>query len=117
MASTAGFSTTRYAPGSWVQLTANPNSVQDAATRKWFSRVVGIESGAIIIEHPLPEDFTGGGAQARAYTPAEDWVFRNLTIQFEDGNHLSPMSMMFATKGRRASKSTTSRCAAPTASS
>ncbi|HPG25513.1 MAG TPA: hypothetical protein PLW10_07765, partial [Myxococcota bacterium] len=49
--------------------------------------------------HPLPEDFTGGGAQARAYTPAEDWVFRNLTIQFEDGNHLSPMSMMFATKG------------------
>ncbi|HPG27626.1 MAG TPA: hypothetical protein PLW10_18475, partial [Myxococcota bacterium] len=54
VASTAGFSTTRYAPGSWVQLTANPNSVQDAATRKWFSRVVGIESGAIIIEHPLP---------------------------------------------------------------
>jgi len=88
VASSAGFSATRYAPGSWVHLTANQNSVQDAAQRMYLARVVAVSPGQITIATPLPEDFTGGGAQAQAWTPAEDWVLRDLTIRYEDGNHL-----------------------------
>lgn len=98
VSSTAGFSTTQYAPGSWVHLRANPNGIQDRAPREYYTRVVGINSNSITIRDPLPDDFNGGGATAQPWNPCEEWVLRSLTIRFEDQQHQTATSLSMTTK-------------------
>ncbi len=96
VAATTGFPTTPGAAGHWVVLTADPNSTQDNAGRVYRSTVSAINAGvSITIDHPLPEDFDGGSALARAWTPTENWVLRDGTFQFESPLHLSHQGINF----------------------
>ena len=101
--------------GSWVHLRANPNGIQDRARREYYTRVVGISSNSITIRDPLPDDFNGGGATAQPWNPSEEWVFRNLTIRFEDQQHQTATSLSMTTTSLAQQRSRTSASTGATA--
>lgn len=78
-----------FSVGDWVVARANRTQEQDGADRVWATKVTAVGGGSITIEHPLPEDFTGGSATVGEWDPLEQFVVRNCTIEYEDGHHVS----------------------------
>lgn len=87
VASTAGFSTVEGADGQWVVLAALPNALQDDSLRRYAAKVVAIGPGSITIDRPLPDEFDGGDATARAWNPTRGWVVRGCHIVFTEPEH------------------------------
>lgn len=86
--STTGFSTTEGAAGNYAYLNANATAIQGSNPPFWMSRVTAINPGvSVTIADPLPVDFTGGSATARAASPTLNFVVRNGTMAVYNSNH------------------------------
>ena len=104
----SGFSTEQYSEGHWVRLTADYNYDQDRTQRKYTSPVVCIDTPTaapdgpdcqgvddlsvhqIKTQYPLPGDFDGPSPRATPWTPAQEVVFRSLTLQYDNADHGTP---------------------------
>lgn len=82
-------STNGFVDGGWVELRANSLPVQTRSDQLFRTRIVpgSITSNSFRIDRPIPDDFTGGGATAIGWRPAEELVFEHMTIRMKYPDH------------------------------
>lgn len=81
--------TNGFVDGGWVELRANSLPVQTISDQLFRTRIVpgSISGNSFRIDRPLPDDFTGGGATAIGWRPAEELVFEHMTIRMKYPDH------------------------------
>lgn len=81
--------TSGFVDGGWIELRAESTPEQTVSDQLFRARIVegSITATSLEIDRPLPDDFTGGNANAIGWRPTEALVFEHLTVRMKYPDH------------------------------
>lgn len=96
-------SVTGLAAGDFLKLSADAESYQsndDVVYRPKVSSISGSGPYTVVIDEPLPDDFSGGNAAAAEWSPSTGWYVQDIHFTHENVNHVEfNWNSLWVTKG------------------